>query len=200
MIYISLHSFNHIKSSAILHRSRRREIYILLIQNGQNRNRWRCRQCVPHASTSPRSFTKVSTDVAQEIIDVLVATNKHEITILTRRVSAPPTSYPKATSNTVHQDPPVEVPITTVKWVKTNYSSVAELTETLRGTHTVLSFIAPHLDQDEAITVQKNLIDASMQAGVQRFAPSEWVSYVFPYMHHRSPITHLHGAELVSTT
>jgi hypothetical protein len=47
----------------------------------------------------------------------------------------------------------------------------------LRGTHTVLSFIsvAPS-DQDLAVTVQKNIIDACIIAGIKRFAPSEWGS------------------------
>jgi hypothetical protein len=39
----------------------------------------------------------------------------------------------------------------------------------------VLSFIAT--EQDLASTVQKNLIDAAVQAGVKRFAPSEWSTW-----------------------
>lgn len=31
---------------------------------------------------------------------------------------------------------------------------------------------------DSAYLPQKNLIDASIQAGVRRFAPSEWATYV----------------------
>jgi hypothetical protein len=61
-------------------------------------------------------------------------------------------------------------------WVKTGYGSVEELVKILQGAHTVLSFIAPYLDQEEAINTQKKLIDASVQAGVKRFAPSEWVT------------------------
>ena len=65
-----------------------------------------------------------------------------------------------------------------VSYLKTDYSSVEDLTLTLGGTHTVLSFVSPHLDQTEAFIAQRNLIDASVKAGVKRFAPSEWVSYV----------------------
>jgi hypothetical protein len=46
----------------------------------------------------------------------------------------------------------------------------------LQGVHTVLSFISTHLDQEGTANIQKRLIDASVQAGVKRFAPSEWAS------------------------
>ena len=39
----------------------------------------------------------------------------------------------------------------------------------------MLSFIATQ--EDPASTVQKNLIDAAVQAGVKRFAPSEWSTW-----------------------
>jgi hypothetical protein len=42
----------------------------------------------------------------------------------------------------------------------------------LTGFHTVLSFFVVHLD--EGCVAQKNLIDACIEAGVGRFAPSEW--------------------------
>jgi NmrA-like family len=45
--------------------------------------------------------------------------------------------------------------------------------------HTVLSFIATQ--DDPKGTIQRNLIDAAIQAKVKRFAPSEWASCVpFP--------------------
>jgi hypothetical protein len=62
--------------------------------------------------------------------------------------------------------------------VKTTYRDVNKLADILEDVHTVLSFIAPHLDQDEAADVQKNLIDASVKASVKRFAPSEWATYI----------------------
>lgn len=43
-----------------------------------------------------------------------------------------------------------------------------------KGVHTVLSFVAVHLDQDNK--TQKSLIDAAVEAGVKRFAPSEWAT------------------------
>jgi hypothetical protein len=46
------------------------------------------------------------------------------------------------------------------------------LTEALKGFHTVLSFVQLLSDPDQ--TSQKNLIDAAIQAGVKRFAPSEY--------------------------
>lgn len=39
----------------------------------------------------------------------------------------------------------------------------------------MLSFIATQ--EDPASTVQKNLIDAAVEAGVKRFAPSEWSTW-----------------------
>jgi saccharopine dehydrogenase-like NADP-dependent oxidoreductase len=129
--------------------------------------------------STPTSFdisTKVSKDVGQEIIDALVATGKYEITILTRRVSTSilhHTSEPGLTSQ--HQDPPADLPTKNIKYLKSDYSSVNDLVELLRGTHTVLSFISP-FDQDAAFTTQKKIIDACILAGVKRFAPSEWGS------------------------
>ena len=112
-------------------------------------------------------------DVAQEIIDALVATKSHEILLFTRKVS-PPTCI--ATPSHPQQDPLPSDANSGVTWAKTDYLDVKELTRLLAGTHTVLSFVAPYLDQEEAFNAQKNLIDASIQAGVKRFAPSEWAS------------------------
>ena len=38
----------------------------------------------------------------------------------------------------------------------------------------MLSFIPPFFDPEN--TAHKNLIDASIEAGVKRFAPSEWAT------------------------
>ncbi|KAH6613848.1 hypothetical protein C7974DRAFT_466364 [Boeremia exigua] len=99
-----------------------------------------------------------TSNVAQEIVDALVATKKHEILLLSRKGA--PANAPQREN---------------VSYAKVDYTSVGDLTATLAGTHTVLSFIAPFHDQDEAFEAQKNLIDASIAAGVQRLAPSEWV-------------------------
>jgi len=58
--------------------------------------------------------------------------------------------------------------------VKTDYGDKEQLTSILNGVHTVLSFITPPLDPGSA--AQKLLIDASITAGVKRFAPSEWAT------------------------
>ncbi|MCJ1386188.1 hypothetical protein MMC17_009314 [Xylographa soralifera] len=102
------------------------------------------------------SGSGLSTDVAQEIIDVLVAAKKHEILLLSRK-DAPASSAPQG-----------------VTWIKANYEDPKQLAQILQGVHTVLSFIATQ--EDPASTVQKNLIDAAVQASVKRFAPSEWAS------------------------
>ena len=59
-----------------------------------------------------------------------------------------------------------------IKVVQVDYNNTANLTALLQGVDTVLSFIVTHLDPEG--TAQKNLIDASIAAGVRRFAPSEW--------------------------
>ncbi|KAJ4367257.1 hypothetical protein N0V83_006838 [Neocucurbitaria cava] len=107
-----------------------------------------------------------SGSVAQEIIDILVATKKHDISIFTR------------------SDISAEVdPQSGVTYVKTDYASVQVLSSILQGTHTVLSFISPHKDQSGAFAAQKNLIDASVDAGVKRFAPSEWAAAKLEHLH-----------------
>ncbi|KAL4924045.1 uncharacterized protein BDV17DRAFT_222334 [Aspergillus undulatus] len=99
-----------------------------------------------------------TSNVAQELIDHLVSTKKHEILLLARK------------------DAPAELP-QGVTWVKTDYADVEELTKILKGVHTVLSFIIEQETQDSPI--QRRLIGAAIQAGVKRFAPSEWASSTF---------------------
>ncbi|KAI0399325.1 NAD(P)-binding protein [Xylaria palmicola] len=94
--------------------------------------------------------------VAQEVVDALVASKKHEITILSRG---------KAPTAAVAQG---------VKWRAVDYNDKSALVEALRGMHTVLSFVQLLSDPDQ--TSQKNLIDAAISAGVKRFAPSEYGS------------------------
>jgi hypothetical protein len=59
-----------------------------------------------------------------------------------------------------------------VTWAKTDYSDKELLTSILAAVNTVLSFVGG--SQDPGSAIQKNLIDAAVAAGVQRFAPSEW--------------------------
>ncbi|KIV87260.1 hypothetical protein PV11_02815 [Exophiala sideris] len=98
-----------------------------------------------------------SGEVAREVIDVLAATNRHDITILSRNESnAQDTSWHGVT------------------WCRVNYDDKDGLVRALRGIDTVLSFI--QLLHDPENKAQKNLIDAAVLAGVKRFAPSEWGS------------------------
>ncbi|PTB38410.1 hypothetical protein M441DRAFT_147169 [Trichoderma asperellum CBS 433.97] len=94
--------------------------------------------------------------VAREIIDALVATGKHDITILSRR---------EASNNDV---------IPGTAWRKVDYSNHSALVEALKGTHTLLSFV--QLMRESGQDSQKQLIDAAVAAGVKRFAPSEYGS------------------------
>jgi hypothetical protein len=83
-----------------------------------------------------------------------IASNQHDITIFTRSAPSKPHPSPR------------------VSYLQVDYTSRDALTTVLRGFHTVLSFFVVHLDVDNI--AQKNLIHASIAAGVQRFAPSEW--------------------------
>ncbi|KAF2656517.1 NAD(P)-binding protein [Lophiostoma macrostomum CBS 122681] len=103
------------------------------------------------------AFAGGSGNVASEIIDVLVATKKHEILILTRKE--------------VKDSSPDSRGIT---WIKADYESVESLTSVLQGVHTVFSFVTEQDGEDSP--KQRRLVDAAIKAGVKRFAPSEWGS------------------------
>ncbi|CVL03168.1 hypothetical protein FPRO06_01841 [Fusarium proliferatum] len=97
-----------------------------------------------------------SSELAREILDRLVATGKHDITALVRK---DPSTFPELPG---------------VSWIKADYNNKAELVNLFRGVETVLSFLAVHLDPGNE--TQKRLIDAAVEAGVKRFAPSEWAT------------------------
>ncbi|KAI0905083.1 hypothetical protein F4823DRAFT_628092 [Ustulina deusta] len=106
-----------------------------------------------------------SGQVAREVVDALVASRKHDITILSRDVSI--ISIPCLTMLGAVLAPGV-------KWQAVDYNDQGALVEALRGIHTVLSFV--QLLSDPEQKAQKNLIDAAISAGVKRFAPSEYGS------------------------
>ncbi|KAH7418612.1 hypothetical protein BKA64DRAFT_739035 [Cadophora sp. MPI-SDFR-AT-0126] len=93
-----------------------------------------------------------SGELAREAIDALLATKKHEILVISR-------------------SPPVE-PNAELQFCSVDYQDKDRLIDVLQGTHTVLSFINQSVDHENAS--QKALIDASIAAGVKRFAPSEY--------------------------
>ena len=100
---------------------------------------------------------------------------KHQVTVLSRKVHRvfPSPGLHEAISllRIDSQDLP-DLAATGIRAIKVNYSDKAELTAALQSVHTVLSFIVA----DPECTAQKALIDASVAAGVKRFAPSEWGS------------------------
>ncbi|KAK2002115.1 NmrA-like family protein [Colletotrichum falcatum] len=105
-------------------------------------------------------------NVGQEVQDALLARGKHEILILSRR------------------DAPTKTLSPGVQWFKTSYDDVDQLSGALEGVHTVLSFATGPGDPADAAlkNMQKVLIDASIKAGVKRFAPSEWATSKFDHM------------------
>ncbi|KAM0473813.1 hypothetical protein ACHAPX_007859 [Trichoderma viride] len=94
--------------------------------------------------------------VAREIIDALLVTGQHDITILSRRDASNNDAIPGTT------------------WRTVDYSNQSALVEALKGTHTLLSFV--QIMHESGQESQKQLIDAAVAAGVKRFAPSEYGS------------------------
>lgn len=110
------------------------------------------------------------------MIDALLATRKHEITILSRSVSSKSAPRHGKLAADVLQEAAAENQSSDVAFRTVNYTDKDALVKALQGVHTVLSFIVVH--QDPENKTQKNLIDAAVSAGVKRFAPSEWAGYV----------------------
>ena len=81
---------------------------------------------------------------------------------------------PTAATNIHIQDAPAGKATNGVSWVKADYNDPKQLAQILQGVHTVLSFVITM--DDPASIAQKNLIDAAIEVGVKRFAPSEWAS------------------------
>ncbi|RYP93600.1 hypothetical protein DL770_000342 [Monosporascus sp. CRB-9-2] len=94
-----------------------------------------------------------SGQLAREVLDKLVETKKHAITAMD------PAQFPSLPG---------------VTWVQTTYEDKPELVRLINGLEVVLCFLPVHLDPENA--TQKRLIDAAVEAGVQRFAPSEWAT------------------------
>ena len=59
-----------------------------------------------------------------------------------------------------------------VEWKQTSYEGKVELVQLLKGVNTLLCFWDVSKDPDA--TAQKRLVDAAVEAGVKRYAPSEW--------------------------
>ncbi|KAK2767496.1 hypothetical protein FQN54_003653 [Arachnomyces sp. PD_36] len=90
-------------------------------------------------------------NVGREIVEELVAQAKHEVTVFSRK------ELP-------------ELSKAGIQTRKVNYLDKTELAAELKEVHTVLSFVSSDPDN----IAQRNLIDACIEAGVKRFAPSEW--------------------------
>ncbi|KAH7018717.1 hypothetical protein B0J12DRAFT_416208 [Macrophomina phaseolina] len=101
-----------------------------------------------------------SGNVARVVIDKILAKKQHEVTVLTRQPVLGPTVDEHG-----------------VRWLQVDYSDKPSLAKILRGIDVVLCFFLD-LDYVSVVRNSKNLIDASIQAGVKRFAPSEWGSRV----------------------
>ncbi|KAK1145722.1 hypothetical protein N8T08_003960 [Aspergillus melleus] len=95
--------------------------------------------------------------VGRAIVEELGAQGKHEVILWTRR-------------------DPSQYQIPGVKTIQVTDYSHENLVDLLEGTHTVLAFFNPMSDPGSRNQIA--LIDASVAAGVTRFAPSEWAGNV----------------------
>ncbi|GIZ45876.1 hypothetical protein CKM354_000902400 [Cercospora kikuchii] len=93
--------------------------------------------------------------LGREVIDALLAKDKHQVIVLTRQDAAQVT-LPNG-----------------VQAIQVDYNQKSQIVDALRGVETVFSFIIT--GKDPGNVAQKNLIDACVEAKVKRFAPSEWV-------------------------
>lgn len=118
-----------------------------------------------------QSAAKKITDVAGEIVAELAKKTKHHVTIFTRKVW----NFPSQATG--HPNILKDVSTLTLEGaeaVQVDYSDRDTLTKHLQGVNTVLSFIAD--TSDPTNLAERNLIDASIAAGVKRFAPNEWAT------------------------
>jgi len=93
----------------------------------------------------------IGLDIVQAILD----TKKHEVIVLSR------SNQPHLASQGVDSR-------------IVDYGSIEQLTESLRGVHTVISCISPH--GSDSTAAELALLEASKKAGAARFVPSEWNS------------------------
>ncbi|KAK2606326.1 hypothetical protein QQS21_003257 [Conoideocrella luteorostrata] len=92
--------------------------------------------------------------LALEVIDKLVEDHKHEVVALCRK---DPTQFPQQRG---------------VHWVQTTFKDKAQLVKLFGDVEVVLNFIVVHNDPGNESA--RLLVDAAVEAGVKRFAPSEW--------------------------
>ncbi|KAI8272962.1 hypothetical protein K4K60_011560 [Colletotrichum sp. SAR11_57] len=95
--------------------------------------------------------------LAQEIVAAIQAEGQHEILILSRK------------------EPPSDLVDRGVRFITVEYGDKTQLVEALQGVHTVLSFIL--VGSDVGSVSQRNLIDASIVAGVQSYDVKHYPIY-----------------------
>jgi hypothetical protein len=94
--------------------------------------------------------------IGRHIVDGIVATNKYTVKVFTRQ------EFSSSSSLTAKG----------VQIVKVDYSDHASLVKELQSVHTVI--VCLFAEDDSCIHSQVNLLNASLEAKVKRFAPSEF--------------------------
>ncbi|KAH6697423.1 hypothetical protein F5X68DRAFT_226798 [Plectosphaerella plurivora] len=96
-----------------------------------------------------------SSEIARIIIAKILATGRHQVRGLTTRDVD-------------------EVDSDGIQWKFADYDNTSALVPLLRGSDAVFCFFSSASGYDIAFERQKNLIDASIESGVRRFAPTEF--------------------------
>ena len=104
-----------------------------------------------------------SPTLGRSIVTALLRSGKHQVIILFR---TPPSQgdVPSPSLASSKYGAPIHY---------VDYTSSASLTTALRGVHTCISVLKLYNPQ-ESIATHKSLLNACIEAGVRRYAPSEW--------------------------
>ncbi|KAF8586851.1 NAD-P-binding protein [Ramaria rubella] len=97
--------------------------------------------------------------IGRHIVEAILATKKHTVVVLSR-----------SSSNATVEAWGAQV-------ITVDFTEHASLVAALQGVHTIISAIWSH---DTLATSQIALLNASVEAGVKRFAPSEWAVAAMP--------------------
>jgi len=99
--------------------------------------------------------------LGSRIVKAILATNSHSVLVLSRGPALP------------------ELLKMGAKYVTVDYEDHKSLVEALQGVHTVISSVFS-LDQEQLASSQLTLLNAAAEAGVKRFAPSEFAVVAIP--------------------
>lgn len=99
--------------------------------------------------------------IGRHIVEGILETKKHDVIVLSRSANCP------------------QLETLGAKIIAVSYDDTSSLIRALSGVHTVISTIFS-TDEKLVVAAQLALLDASIQVGAKRFAPSEFVTRAIP--------------------